>query len=58
METEINLPFITSDATGPKHLLYKFTRAQFENMVGDYIEKSIELVKKTLKEAGLEAKRN
>ncbi len=56
VETEINLPFITSDASGPKHLLYKLTRAQFENMVGDYISESIDLVKKTLKEAGLEPK--
>jgi len=53
METEINLPFITSDASGPKHLLYKVTRAQFESLVSDYIEKSIELVKQTLKEANL-----
>lgn len=56
LETEINLPFITSDATGPKHLLYKLTRAQLESMVGDYISKSIELVKETLKEANLSAK--
>ncbi|MEK7061754.1 MAG: molecular chaperone DnaK, partial [Patescibacteria group bacterium] len=56
METEINLPFITSDASGPKHLLYKLTRAQFENMIGDYISQSIDLVNKTLKEAGLEPK--
>ena len=56
LETEINLPFITSDASGPKHLLYKITRAQLENMVHDYIDKSIELVKKTLKEAELEPK--
>ena len=55
METEINLPFITSGADGPKHLLYKLSRSQFEQMVGDYISKSIELVKKTLQEAGLEA---
>jgi molecular chaperone DnaK len=55
METEINLPFITSGADGPKHLLIKLSRSQFEQMVGDYIDKSIELVKKTLKEAGLEA---
>jgi len=54
-ETEINLPFITSGSDGPKHLLYKLSRAQFEQMVGDYIEKSIDLVKKTLQEAGLEA---
>jgi len=52
-ETEINLPFITSDSSGPKHLLYKLSRAQLENMVGDYIQKSIELVKSTLKEADL-----
>ncbi|HQK63560.1 MAG TPA: molecular chaperone DnaK [Candidatus Staskawiczbacteria bacterium] len=56
METEINLPFITSDQSGPKHLLLKLSRAQFENMVSAEIEKSIDLVKKTLKEAGLEAK--
>ncbi|MDP3981941.1 MAG: molecular chaperone DnaK [bacterium] len=56
METEINLPFITSDASGPKHLLYKLTRAQLENMVEDHIGRSIELVKQTLKEAKLEAK--
>ncbi len=53
-ETEINLPFITSDSSGPKHLLYKFSRAQLENMVSEYIEKSIELVKSTLKEAKLQ----
>src|SRR3989344_2392876 len=55
METEINLPFITSGADGPKHLLMKLSRAQFESMVGPFIEKSIELVKKTLQEAGLAA---
>ncbi len=52
-ETEINLPFITSDASGPKHLLYKLTRAQLENMVQEYIDRSIELVKKTIEEAKL-----
>ncbi len=56
LETEINLPFITSDASGPKHLLYKLTRAQLENMVETYIDKSIELIKQTLKEAKLEPK--
>jgi len=56
LETEINLPFITSDQNGPKHLLLKLTRAQLEDMVGDYLDKSIELVKKTMKEAGLEPK--
>jgi molecular chaperone DnaK len=54
METEINLPFITSDQAGPKHLLLKLSRAQFENMVAEYIDRSIDLVKKTLKEANLE----
>ncbi len=54
LETEINLPFITSDASGPKHLYYKLTRAQLEGMVEEYINKSIDLVKKTLKEAKLE----
>jgi molecular chaperone DnaK len=53
LETEINLPFITSDAAGPKHLLYKLTRSQLENLVKDYIDKSIELVKQTLKEVNL-----
>ncbi|MCD6528497.1 molecular chaperone DnaK [bacterium] len=52
-ETEINLPFITSDASGPKHLLYKLSRAKLENMVSEYIDKSIELVKSTLAEAKL-----
>lgn len=56
LETEINLPFITSDASGPKHLLYKLSRAQLESMVQDCIDKSIDLVKKTLKEANLGAK--
>ena len=50
-ETEINLPFITSDSAGPKHLLYKLSRAQFENLVRDLIERSIERVRKTLEEA-------
>ena len=56
METEVNLPFITSDASGPKHLLYKLTRAQLESMVEPFITKSIDLVKQTLREANLEAK--
>lgn len=54
--TDINLPFITSDQSGPKHLDYKLSRAQLENLVSDLIEKSIELVKKTLKEAKIEIK--
>ncbi len=56
METEINLPFISSDVSGPKHLYLKFNRAQLENLVGDYINKSIELVKQTLKDAKLDIK--
>ncbi len=55
LEAEINLPFITSDESGPKHLLLKLSRAQFENMVQPDIDKSIDLVKKTLKEANLQA---
>jgi len=55
LETEVNLPFITSDQNGPKHLLLKLTRANLESMVQDYIDKSIELVKNTLKEANLQA---
>ncbi len=51
METEINLPFITSDASGPKHLLYKLTRSQLENLVEDYVSKSIKIVKQTVEEA-------
>ena len=56
LETEINLPFITSDQSGPKHLLLKLKRAEFESMVQDYIDKSIDLIKKTMKEAKLEPK--
>jgi len=56
LEAQINLPFITSDQNGPKHLDLKLTRANLESMVGDYLDKSIELVKKTMKEAGLEPK--
>ncbi|GAG89601.1 unnamed protein product, partial [marine sediment metagenome] len=56
LETEINIPFITSDSSGPKHLYMKLTRAQFENLVKEYIEKSTELVKETLREAKLEPK--
>ena len=56
LETEINLPFITSTPEGPKHLLYKITRGEFERMSRDLVEKSIERVKKTLEEAKLSAK--
>ncbi|OHA64729.1 MAG: molecular chaperone DnaK [Candidatus Wildermuthbacteria bacterium RIFCSPHIGHO2_02_FULL_49_9] len=56
METEINLPFITSDASGPKHLYYKMTRAQLEGLVQEYVDKSITLVKQTLQEAKISPK--
>ncbi len=56
LESDINLPFVTSDASGPKHLDYKLSRAQFEEMVKDYIDVSIELVRKTLKDAKLDTK--
>jgi molecular chaperone DnaK len=51
-ETEINLPFITADATGPKHLLYKLSRSKFEQIVGDLVTKSIDPVKKALSDSG------
>lgn len=51
-ENEINIPFITSDASGPQHLLLKFTRAKLEELVGPYIDKSIEITKRVLKDAG------
>ncbi len=53
-ETEINIPFITSDASGPKHLLLKFTRAKLEELVVDHIERSIEITKRALKAAKFE----
>jgi molecular chaperone DnaK len=53
METEINLPFITADATGPKHLLMKLTRAKFEQLVGDLIEATIGPCKNALADANL-----
>jgi len=56
LEAEINLPFITSDSSGPKHLYLKLTRAQLENLVKDYIDKSIKVMKDVLKEAKLESK--
>jgi molecular chaperone DnaK len=52
METEINLPFITADASGPKHLLYKLSRAKFEQLVDDLIKKSVEPCRKALSDAG------
>ena len=51
-ETEINQPFITTDANGPKHLVMKMTRAQLENLVGDLVAKTIEPCQKALADAG------
>ena len=53
METEINQPFVTSDASGPKHLLLKLSRAKYEDLVGDLIEKTKEPMKKALSDAKL-----
>ncbi|MDD5749602.1 MAG: molecular chaperone DnaK [Patescibacteria group bacterium] len=56
METEINQPFITTDASGPKHLVMKMTRAKLEELVGDLVEKTLEPCRQALKDANLEAK--
>jgi molecular chaperone DnaK len=56
METEINLPFITADASGPKHLAMKLSRSKLEQLVGDLIERSMGPVKQCLKDAGVEPK--
>ena len=53
VETEINLPFITADATGPKHLVRKLTRAKLEQLVEDLIDRSLEPCKKALSDAGI-----
>src|SRR6195256_5428189 len=53
LETEINLPFLTADASGPKHLAIKLTRARFEQMVADILDRSIEPCKKALADAGV-----
>ncbi|HUA99588.1 MAG TPA: molecular chaperone DnaK, partial [Terracidiphilus sp.] len=53
VETEINLPFITADATGPKHLVRKLTRAKLEQLVEDLIEKSVGPCQQALKDAGV-----
>jgi molecular chaperone DnaK len=55
-QTEINLPFITADASGPKHLVVKLTRAKFESLVEDLVQKTIEPCLNALKDAGLTAK--
>ncbi|HEY6307706.1 MAG TPA: molecular chaperone DnaK [Candidatus Angelobacter sp.] len=56
METEINLPFITADANGPKHLVKKLTRAKLEQMIEDIIQRSVNPCKQAMKDAGVEPK--
>ncbi|HEY5048141.1 MAG TPA: molecular chaperone DnaK [Rhizomicrobium sp.] len=55
MQTEVNLPFITADATGPKHLTMKITRAKLEALVDDLVQRTIAPVKQALKDAGVSA---
>ncbi|HMN68091.1 MAG TPA: molecular chaperone DnaK, partial [Bdellovibrionales bacterium] len=55
METDINLPFVTADQSGPKHLSMKLTRAKFEQLIEDLIKRSVEPCKKCLADAGLKA---
>ena len=54
-QTDINLPFITADASGPKHLTLKFTRAKLESLVEDFVKRTIEPCKAALKDAGVSA---
>ncbi|WP_298920211.1 molecular chaperone DnaK [uncultured Bosea sp.] len=54
-QTEINLPYITADASGPKHLAIKLSRAKFESLVDDLIQRTVEPCKKALKDAGISA---
>jgi molecular chaperone DnaK len=56
LETEINLPFVTADASGPKHLALKLTRSKLEQLTEDLVSKSMEPVRKCLKDAGVEPK--
>ena len=57
VETEINLPFVTADQSGPKHLAMKLSRARFEQLVEDLLRKTVEPVKRALSDAGLDASR-
>jgi molecular chaperone DnaK len=56
LETEINLPFVTADQTGPKHLAMKLTRAKLEQLVDDLLQRTMEPVKKAIADAGLDPK--
>ncbi len=57
LETEINLPFVTADQTGPKHLAMKLTRAKLEQLVDDLLQRTMEPVKKAIADAGLDPKK-
>ena len=57
VETEINLPFVTADQSGPKHLAMKLSRARFEQLVEDLLQKTVEPVRRALSDAGVEASR-
>src|SRR5437870_104279 len=57
METEINLPFVTADQTGPKHLQVKLTRAKFEQLVDDLLQRSMAPVRQALADAGVDPKK-
>ncbi len=52
-KTDINIPFVTSDESGPKHLNYSLSRSEFESLVEKYIDRSIEMTKKTVKDSGI-----
>lgn len=56
VETEINIPFITSDASGPRHLIMKLTRAKLEDLVRDYLDKSFEITKSVVRDARFDMK--
>ncbi len=56
VETEINLPFVTANASGPKHLQMKLTRSQFEKLVDDLLERTLEPARQALRDAGLDPK--
>jgi len=57
LETDINLPFVTADATGPKHLAMKLTRAKLEQLVDDLLQRTMEPVKKAIADAGLDPRK-
>jgi molecular chaperone DnaK len=57
LETEINLPFVTADASGPKHLAMKLTRAKLEQLVDDLLQRTMEPVRKAIADAGLDPKK-